>query len=102
MATNCVPHLSQLVHVATPDPTKVEKATLKERCVAAAMALVAEAKCLLDDKEQLQEEWVIWMCWWEERMCRWELGVDTRINVMDRPAVAEANKAYEKWTAEEC
>ncbi|KIN99487.1 hypothetical protein M404DRAFT_30357 [Pisolithus tinctorius Marx 270] len=106
MSANHLPHLSQLICMATPDPIKVEKATLKEKFIAVSAAMVAKAKCLLDDKEELQEEWVMWMHWWEEKTaevfpiikCRWEL---TKVAVVDGPTVAKANEVYEKWAAEE-
>ncbi|KIO11463.1 hypothetical protein M404DRAFT_20142 [Pisolithus tinctorius Marx 270] len=62
------------------------------------MALVAEAKCLLDDKAEL----------WEEKgevypiiECSWELVVDVKIDTADGPAIAEVDKAYERWSVEE-
>ncbi|KIO12260.1 hypothetical protein M404DRAFT_20084 [Pisolithus tinctorius Marx 270] len=33
--------------------------------------------------------------------CGQELGIDTKIDAADRPAVAEADEAYKKWVAEE-
>ncbi|KAI6015153.1 hypothetical protein F5J12DRAFT_890512 [Pisolithus orientalis] len=67
MSANCAPRLSQLICAATPDLVDVEKAALKARFVAASAALVAEAKCLLDDKEELWEEKVMWMHRWEQK-----------------------------------
>ncbi|KIN96365.1 hypothetical protein M404DRAFT_33344 [Pisolithus tinctorius Marx 270] len=55
------------------------------------MTLVAEVKCMPDNREELWEEKVMWMCRWEQRMGE----------VCCRPAVAEADKAYEKWVAVE-
>ncbi|KIO03567.1 hypothetical protein M404DRAFT_26875 [Pisolithus tinctorius Marx 270] len=108
MSANHAPRLSQLVCTATPDLIEVEKTALKAKFIVASVALVAEAKCLLDDKEELWEEKVMWMCRWEQRTgevfplieCRQELGIDTKIDAVDGPAVAEADKAYEKWMEE--
>ncbi|KIO02725.1 hypothetical protein M404DRAFT_27642 [Pisolithus tinctorius Marx 270] len=98
MSANCAPCLLQLVCVATPDLIKVEKTALKVKFIVASMALVAEARCLPDDKEEL----------WEEKGEEYpiiehgqELGIDTKIDAMDGPAIAEADKAYERWVAEE-
>ncbi|KIN94712.1 hypothetical protein M404DRAFT_34758 [Pisolithus tinctorius Marx 270] len=109
MSASCAPRLSQLIHAATPDPIKVEKATLREKFIATSMALVAEAKCLLDDKEELWEEKVMWMCRWEQRMGEvfplikhgQELGINTKIGTVDGPAMTEADKAYKRWVATE-
>ncbi|KAI5997642.1 hypothetical protein F5J12DRAFT_895771 [Pisolithus orientalis] len=88
MSANHAPQLSQLVHAATPNLIEAEKATLKVRFVAASAALVTEARCLPDDKEELWEEKVI---------------IDHLLggNTADGPAMAEANKAYKRWVAEE-
>ncbi|KIO14603.1 hypothetical protein M404DRAFT_17484 [Pisolithus tinctorius Marx 270] len=98
MSANCAPHLSQLVCTATPNPVEAEKATLKARFVTASAALVAEAKCLPDNKPEL----------WEEKgevypiiECRQELDVDVKIDMADGPAIAEADEAYERWSTEE-
>ncbi|KIO11725.1 hypothetical protein M404DRAFT_20339 [Pisolithus tinctorius Marx 270] len=109
MSANHAPHLSQLICTATPDPIEVEKTALKVKFVVASTALVAEARCILDDKEELWEEKVMWMCQWEERTgevypiveCGQELGIDTKIDAADGPAITEANEAYERWVAEE-
>ncbi|KIO13206.1 hypothetical protein M404DRAFT_18699 [Pisolithus tinctorius Marx 270] len=109
MSTNRAPCLSQLVHVATPDLIEAEKASLREKFVAASAALVAEAKCLPGDKEELWEEKVMWMCRWEQRMGEvfplvehgQALGIDTKIDMADGPTVAEADEAYERWVSEE-
>ncbi|KIO09323.1 hypothetical protein M404DRAFT_21882 [Pisolithus tinctorius Marx 270] len=109
MSANRAPRLSQLVRVATPDPIEVEKTALKAKFIIASMALVAEARCLPDDKEELWEEKVMWMCRWEERTGEVypiiehgrELGIDTKIDAADGPAIAEADEAYERWVAEE-
>ncbi|KAI6008818.1 hypothetical protein F5J12DRAFT_891977 [Pisolithus orientalis] len=67
---------------------------------AASMALVAEAKCMLDDRDDI----------WEEKKtgevvpiveCSRELNVDTKIDMADRPAIVDADGAYEQWVAEE-
>ncbi|KIN96853.1 hypothetical protein M404DRAFT_32806 [Pisolithus tinctorius Marx 270] len=109
MSANRAPRLSQLVRAATPDPIEAEKTALKARFVVASAALVAEARCLPDDKEELWEEKVTWMCRWEERTGEvypivergQELGIDTKIDAADGPAIAEADEAYERWVAEE-
>ncbi|KIO11993.1 hypothetical protein M404DRAFT_19816 [Pisolithus tinctorius Marx 270] len=109
MSANCAPHLSQLVCMATPNPIKVEKTALKAKFVVASTALVAEARCLLDDKEELWEKKVMWMRRWEERTGevypivehRQELGIDTKIDAVDGPAITEADEAYERWVAKE-
>ncbi|KIO11001.1 hypothetical protein M404DRAFT_20531 [Pisolithus tinctorius Marx 270] len=109
MSANHAPRLSQLVCAATPDPIKAEKTALKAKFIVASVALVTEVRCLLDDKEDLWEEKVMWMCQWEERTGevypivehRQELGVNTKIGAADGPAIAEANEAYEKWVAKE-
>ncbi|KIN93622.1 hypothetical protein M404DRAFT_35934 [Pisolithus tinctorius Marx 270] len=108
MSANCAPRLSQLVCAATPNPIEVEKTTLKVKFVASA-ALVTEARCLLDNKEELWEEKVMWMCRWEERTGEvypivehgQELGINTKIDAADGPAIAEADEAYKRWVAEE-
>ncbi|KIO05677.1 hypothetical protein M404DRAFT_25375 [Pisolithus tinctorius Marx 270] len=109
MSANHAPHLSQLICAATPDLIEAEKALLREKFIAASAALVTEAKCLPDDKEELWEEKVMWMCRWEQRTgevfplieCGRVLGIDTKIDMVDGPMVAEANKAYERWVSEE-
>ncbi|KIO02898.1 hypothetical protein M404DRAFT_27510 [Pisolithus tinctorius Marx 270] len=94
MAANHAPHLSQLICAATPDPIEVEKATLREKFITASAALVAEAKCMLDDRDDL----------WEEKgkvfplaKCSRELDVDMRIDVADGPVIAEVDEAYKWW-----
>ncbi|KIN99662.1 hypothetical protein M404DRAFT_30327 [Pisolithus tinctorius Marx 270] len=109
MSAGRAPHLSQLVCTATPDPIEAEKTLLREKFVAASAALVAEAKCLLDDKEELWEEKVMWMRRWEQRTgevfplveCGRALGIDTKIDAADGPTVAEADEAYERWVSKE-
>ncbi|KIN99091.1 hypothetical protein M404DRAFT_30706 [Pisolithus tinctorius Marx 270] len=109
MSASHAPRLSQLVCAATPDPAEVEKATLKARFATASAALVAEAKCLPDDKAELWEEKVMWMRRWEEKTGEvypivergWELDVDIKIDAVDGPAIAEADEAYERWSTEE-
>ncbi|KIO01579.1 hypothetical protein M404DRAFT_28603, partial [Pisolithus tinctorius Marx 270] len=86
-----------------------EKTALKAKFVVASVALVAEARCLPDDKEELWEEKVMWMRRWEERTGEvypivkrgQELGIDTKIDTVDGPTIAEADEAYERWVAEE-
>ncbi|KIO04646.1 hypothetical protein M404DRAFT_26096 [Pisolithus tinctorius Marx 270] len=89
MSANRAPHLSQLIHTATPDPIEAEKTTLKAKFIIASMALVTEARCLPDDKEEL----------WEEKGEVYpivkhgqELGIDTKIGTVDGPAITEAVK----------
>ncbi|KIO11672.1 hypothetical protein M404DRAFT_20290 [Pisolithus tinctorius Marx 270] len=109
MSAGRAPRLSQLVCAATPDPIEAEKTSLREKFVAASTALVAEAKCLPDDKEELWEEKVMWMRRWEQRTGEVfplvergrALGIDTKIDMADGPAVAEANEAYERWVSKE-
>ncbi|KIO01181.1 hypothetical protein M404DRAFT_28909 [Pisolithus tinctorius Marx 270] len=107
MSASRAPRLSQLVRAATPDPIEAEKTALKAKFIAASTALVAEAKCMPDDREDL---------WEEKRVVALivaqgevfplvkrgrELDVDTKIDVADGPAVAEADEAYERWVSEE-
>ncbi|KIN95179.1 hypothetical protein M404DRAFT_34368 [Pisolithus tinctorius Marx 270] len=109
MSAGHAPRLSQLVRAATPDPIEAEKTSLREKFVAASAALVAEAKCLPDDKEELWEEKVMWMRRWEQRTGEVfplvergrVLGINTKIDTADGPAVAEADEAYERWVSEE-
>ncbi|KIO00955.1 hypothetical protein M404DRAFT_29157 [Pisolithus tinctorius Marx 270] len=109
MSANCAPHLSQLVHAATPNPVKVEKAALKVRFTTASTALIAEAKCLPDDKAELWEEKVMWMHRWEEKTGEvypivehgQELDINIKIDTADGPMITEADKAYKRWSAEE-
>ncbi|KIN96820.1 hypothetical protein M404DRAFT_32858 [Pisolithus tinctorius Marx 270] len=98
MSASCAPCLSQLVCTATPNLVEVEKATLKARFVTASVALIAEAKCLPDDKPEL----------WEEKGEVYpivehgqELDIDIKIDTVDRPAIAEADEAYKRWSVEE-
>ncbi|KIN96996.1 hypothetical protein M404DRAFT_32730 [Pisolithus tinctorius Marx 270] len=98
MSANRAPCLSQLVHTATPNPIEAEKTALKVKFIVASVALVAEARCLPDDKEEL----------WEEKGEVYpiiergqELGIDTKIDAADGPAIAEADEAYERWVAKE-
>ncbi|KIO03684.1 hypothetical protein M404DRAFT_26972 [Pisolithus tinctorius Marx 270] len=98
MSANHAPHLSQLVCAATPNPIKAEKTALKVKFIIASAALVAEARCLPDDKEEL----------WEEKgevypivKCGQELGINTKIDAADGPTIAEADEAYKRWVAEE-
>ncbi|KIN96547.1 hypothetical protein M404DRAFT_33153 [Pisolithus tinctorius Marx 270] len=109
MSANHAPCLSQLVCAATPNLIEVEKTTLKVKFVVASVALVTEARCLLDDKVELWEEKVMWMHQWEERTGEvypivkhgQELGINTKIDAVDGPAIAEADEAYERWVAKE-
>ncbi|KAI5997626.1 hypothetical protein F5J12DRAFT_956630 [Pisolithus orientalis] len=109
MSANHLPRLSQLIHMATPDLVEVEKAMLREQFVTASTALVTEARCLLDDKEELWEEKVLWMHWWEKRTGEGfpiiehgqALGVNMRINAVDGPIMEKANEAYKRWATEE-
>ncbi|KIN94528.1 hypothetical protein M404DRAFT_34961 [Pisolithus tinctorius Marx 270] len=98
MSTNCAPCLSQLVCAATPDPVEAEKAALKAKFIAASVALVAKAKCILDDREDLWEEkGEVFLLVEHGR----ELNVDTKIDMADGLVVVEAEEAYEQWVVEE-
>ncbi|KIO05033.1 hypothetical protein M404DRAFT_25647 [Pisolithus tinctorius Marx 270] len=70
---------------------EVEKATLWEQIAVALASLVAEARCMPDDWEDMREEMMMWLRCWEEKT------VDTA----DTPVLAEANDLYEWWTTEE-
>ncbi|KIO03828.1 hypothetical protein M404DRAFT_26804 [Pisolithus tinctorius Marx 270] len=109
MSASRAPRLSQLVCAATPDPIEAEKTALRAKFIAASAALVAEAKCMPDDREDLWEEKVMWLQRWEKRSGEVfplvergrELNVDTKIDAADGLAVAEADEAYERWVSEE-
>ncbi|KIN97274.1 hypothetical protein M404DRAFT_32492 [Pisolithus tinctorius Marx 270] len=109
MSASRAPCLSQLVHAATPDPIEAEKTALKAKLIAVSAALVAEAKCMPDDREDLWEEKVMWLRHWEKRSGEVfplvergrELDIDTKIDTADGPVVVEADEAYEQWVAEE-
>ncbi|KIO09546.1 hypothetical protein M404DRAFT_22047 [Pisolithus tinctorius Marx 270] len=109
MSANHAPRLSQPIHASTPDPAEAEKASLREQLVAASAGLVAEAKCVPDDWEDMQEEKTIWLRCWEEKMVVLMplveqgkmLGVSMQVDAEDAPALAEANDLYEQWTMEE-
>ncbi|KIN93753.1 hypothetical protein M404DRAFT_35780 [Pisolithus tinctorius Marx 270] len=109
MSASHAPRLSQLVRAATPDPIEAEKTALKAKFIAASAALVAEAKCMPDDREDLWEEKVTWLRCWEKQSGEVfplvehgrELDVDTKIDTADGPVVAEADEAYERWVVEE-
>ncbi|KIN97493.1 hypothetical protein M404DRAFT_32226 [Pisolithus tinctorius Marx 270] len=109
MSASRAPRLSQLVCTATPDPIEAEKTALKAKFIAVSTALVAEAKCMPDDREDLWEEKVMWLRRWEKRSGEVfplvergrELDVDTKIDTADGPAVAEVDEAYERWVSEE-
>ncbi|KAI5992589.1 hypothetical protein F5J12DRAFT_786119 [Pisolithus orientalis] len=109
MSANHAPQLSQLVCMATPNLIKAEKVTLRARFVTASMALVAEAKCLPNNREELWEEKVMWIHQWEERTvevysiieCGQELDIDVKIDAADGPTIAEADEADQRWSAEE-
>ncbi|KAI6140653.1 hypothetical protein BKA82DRAFT_33212 [Pisolithus tinctorius] len=102
MSANHAPCLSQLIHAATPDPVEAEKAALKTKFefAAASTALVAEAKCMPDNRDDL---------WEEKKMgevvpivkCSRELDIDTKIDMADGLAIAEADGAYKQWVAKE-
>ncbi|KIN97834.1 hypothetical protein M404DRAFT_31900 [Pisolithus tinctorius Marx 270] len=91
MSANCAPWPSQLVHVPTPDPMEAERAFLREQLVAASAGLVAEAKCMPDNQEDMWEEKMTWLRCWEEKM----------VGAEDAPALVEADDLYEQWTTEE-
>ncbi|KIO01205.1 hypothetical protein M404DRAFT_28930 [Pisolithus tinctorius Marx 270] len=109
MSANRAPHLSQLVRAPTPDPAEAEKASLREQLAAASAGLVAEAKCVPDDREDMWEEKTTWLRRWEEKMAVLmplvergkALGVSMRVDAEDAPALAEADDWYERWTTEE-
>ncbi|KIO00008.1 hypothetical protein M404DRAFT_29840 [Pisolithus tinctorius Marx 270] len=109
MSANRAPHLSQLVHAPTPDPAEAEKASLREQLAAASAGLVAEAKCMPDDWEDMREEKTTWLRRWEEKTAVLmplvergkALGVSIWVDTEDAPALAEADDWYERWTAEE-
>ncbi|KIO03279.1 hypothetical protein M404DRAFT_27249 [Pisolithus tinctorius Marx 270] len=98
MSANCAPRLSQLIHALTPDPTEAEKAALREQIVAVSAGLIAEAKCVPDDREDMWEEKMIWLRRWEEKMM---LGVSMWVDAADAPVLAEADDVYKWWTVEE-
>ncbi|KIO00484.1 hypothetical protein M404DRAFT_29619 [Pisolithus tinctorius Marx 270] len=109
MSASHAPCLSQLVRTPTPDPAEAEKASLREQLAAASAGLVAEAKCVPDDREDMQEEKTTWLRRWEEKMAVLmplvergkTLGVSVRVDAGDASALAEADDWYERWTAEE-
>ncbi|KIN96982.1 hypothetical protein M404DRAFT_32704 [Pisolithus tinctorius Marx 270] len=94
---------------STPDLIEAEKAALKAKFAAASAALVAEAKCMLDNREDLWEEKVMWLQCWEKRLGEVfplversrELNIDMKIDVADGLVVVEKDEAYEQWVAEE-
>ncbi|KIN98408.1 hypothetical protein M404DRAFT_31414 [Pisolithus tinctorius Marx 270] len=67
MSANHAPQLSQLIHVPTLDPAEAERVSLREQLVAASAGLVAEAKCVPDDQEDMWEEKTMWLRRWEEK-----------------------------------
>ncbi|KIO12016.1 hypothetical protein M404DRAFT_19837 [Pisolithus tinctorius Marx 270] len=109
MSASRAPHLSQLVHAATPDPVEVEKADLRQQIAAASAILVAEARCFPKDHEGMQEEKTMWLRRWEEKMAMLmplvergkELGVMVRVDAAEAPILAKVDNVYEWWTAEE-
>ncbi|KAI5987922.1 hypothetical protein F5J12DRAFT_786992 [Pisolithus orientalis] len=68
MSANHAPQLSQLICMSTPDPVEAEKASLREQLTAVSAGLVAKAKCMPDDQEDMQEEKMMWLRHWEEKM----------------------------------
>ncbi|KIO05651.1 hypothetical protein M404DRAFT_25359 [Pisolithus tinctorius Marx 270] len=109
MSANHLSWLSQLICATYPDPIKVEKVSLRELFLAASAALVAEAKCMPDDREDLWDKKVMWLWQWEEKTgvifpiveCSKVLGMDMKIDATNGPAVVEADEAYERWVVEE-
>ncbi|KIO08076.1 hypothetical protein M404DRAFT_23346 [Pisolithus tinctorius Marx 270] len=124
MSANCAPRLSQLIHVPTPDPVEAEKASLREQLAAASAGLVAEAKCVPDNWEDMWEEKMMWLRCWEEKTVGGSygdlaltslqpvvlmplveqgkaLGVSMQVDAEDAPALVEADNLYKQWTAEE-
>ncbi|KAI5990058.1 hypothetical protein F5J12DRAFT_786585 [Pisolithus orientalis] len=109
MSANHAPHLLQLVLALTPDPVEAERASLREQLAAASAGLVAEAKCVPNDWEDMWEEKVTWLRCWEEKTAILMplvkqgkvLGVSVWVSAEDAPVLAEADDLYEQWTAEE-
>ncbi|KIN98790.1 hypothetical protein M404DRAFT_31109 [Pisolithus tinctorius Marx 270] len=109
MSANHAPHLSQLICMPTLDPTEAEKASLREQIAAASAGLMAEAKCVPDDQEDMWEEKTMWLRCWEEKMAVLmplvkrgkALGVSMRVDAEDAPMLVEADDLYEQWTMEE-
>ncbi|KIO12295.1 hypothetical protein M404DRAFT_20119 [Pisolithus tinctorius Marx 270] len=109
MSANHAPRLFQLVRMPTPDPAEAEKASLREQLAAASAGLVAEAKCVPDDQEDMWEEKTTWLRCWEEKTAVLmplvergkALGVSVRVDAEDAPALVEADDWYEQWTVEE-
>ncbi|KIO08946.1 hypothetical protein M404DRAFT_22768 [Pisolithus tinctorius Marx 270] len=82
---------------------------LSQLFVAVSAALVTKAKGMVDDREDLWEEKVMWLQQWEKQLgkvflvveCSREREVDMQIDMADGPVVAEADEAYEQWVEEE-
>ncbi|KIN93862.1 hypothetical protein M404DRAFT_35638 [Pisolithus tinctorius Marx 270] len=100
MSANCAPRLSQLVRASTPDPAEAEKVALREQIAAASAGLVAEAKCVPDDREDMrwEEKTVVLMPLVERGKT---LGISMWVDAADAPTLAEADDVYERWTMEE-
>ncbi|KAI6002353.1 hypothetical protein F5J12DRAFT_894095 [Pisolithus orientalis] len=109
MSANHAPQLSQLVHMPTLDPMEAERASLREQLAAASAGLVAEARCVPDDWEDMWEEKMTQLRCWEEKMAVLmplvkqgkALRVSVWVDAEDAPALMEANDLYEKWSVEE-
>ncbi|KIO00642.1 hypothetical protein M404DRAFT_29336 [Pisolithus tinctorius Marx 270] len=109
MSASCTPRLSQLIHASTPDPVEAEKAALREQIMAVLAGLVAEAKRVLDDWEDMWEEKTIWLRCWEEKTVALmplvkrgkTLGVSMWVDAADAPVLAKADDIYKWWTMEE-
>ncbi|KAI5994250.1 hypothetical protein F5J12DRAFT_785814 [Pisolithus orientalis] len=90
-------------------PVEAERASLREQIAVALAGLVAEAKYVPDDQEDMQEEKITWLRHWEEKtvvlMPLVEqgkvLGVSIWVNTEDASMLAEADDLYEQWTMEE-
>ncbi|KAI6139056.1 hypothetical protein BKA82DRAFT_26491 [Pisolithus tinctorius] len=98
MSASHAPRLSQLVCAATLDLIEAEKTALKVKFIAMSVALVAEAKCMPDNREDLWEEKGEVLLLVEHGR---ELDIDTKIDAIDRPVVVEVDEAYEQCVAEE-
>ncbi|KIO05524.1 hypothetical protein M404DRAFT_25233 [Pisolithus tinctorius Marx 270] len=104
MSANRTPRLSQLVNASTPDPAEAEKAVLREQIAAALAGLVTEAKCVPDDQEDMQEEKMIWLRRWEEKMAALMplveqgkmLGVSVWVDTADAPIVSQSVDCWYK------
>ncbi|KIO01400.1 hypothetical protein M404DRAFT_28695 [Pisolithus tinctorius Marx 270] len=80
-----------------------------EQLTAASAGLMAEAKCVPDDREDMQEEKMTWLRHWEEKTAVLmplveqgkALGVSMWVDAEDAPTLVEADDLYKWWTMEE-